>query len=99
MKHGPVCTTVLELAHRDGIEIDYCSRCRGVWLDRGELEKVIERTSSYARSDDDDNDEYDQNRQRSGEGTHGYGPQTGPPPAGDSPPKKEGFFSRLFDFD
>lgn len=40
----PVCTTVnLVMSERQGIEIDYCPECRGVWLDRGELDKIIER--------------------------------------------------------
>jgi hypothetical protein len=34
------------MADRQGIEIDYCPECRGVWLDRGELDKIIERTMS-----------------------------------------------------
>ncbi|MEY4712492.1 MAG: hypothetical protein RIS88_1942 [Pseudomonadota bacterium] len=42
----PVCKTVhLTMAERSGIEIDYCPQCRGVWLDRGELDKIIERAS------------------------------------------------------
>ena len=36
------------MADRSGIEIDYCPSCRGVWLDRGELDKIIERTSAAA---------------------------------------------------
>ena len=40
----PVCTNVdLLMSERQGIEIDYCPNCRGVWLDRGELDKIIER--------------------------------------------------------
>ena len=40
----PVCSTVnLAITERQGIEIDYCPECRGVWLDRGELDKLIER--------------------------------------------------------
>jgi uncharacterized protein len=40
----PVCTNVDQLlAERQGVEIDYCPNCRGVWLDRGELDKIIER--------------------------------------------------------
>ena len=40
----PVCTeTSLVITDRQGIEIDYCPQCRGVWLDRGELDKIIER--------------------------------------------------------
>lgn len=43
----PVCKTVnLVMSERQGIEIDYCPQCRGVWLDRGELDKIIERSAS-----------------------------------------------------
>lgn len=42
----PTCIdTTLVLAERQGIEIDYCPQCRGVWLDRGELDKLIERSA------------------------------------------------------
>jgi len=42
----PVCKTVsLVMSERQGIEIDYCPQCRGVWLDRGELDKIIERAA------------------------------------------------------
>lgn len=40
----PVCKVELKMSERQGIEIDYCPRCRGVWLDRGELDKIIERS-------------------------------------------------------
>lgn len=43
----PVCKIDLLLSERQGIEIDYCPQCRGVWLDRGELDKIIERNASY----------------------------------------------------
>ncbi|MGV3712468.1 TFIIB-type zinc ribbon-containing protein, partial [Pseudolysinimonas sp.] len=39
----PVDGTTLVMSDRSGIEIDYCPQCRGVWLDRGELDKIIER--------------------------------------------------------
>lgn len=39
--------TDLNMTDRQGIEIDYCPQCRGVWLDRGELDKIIERSSSH----------------------------------------------------
>jgi len=43
----PVCTTVnLVMSDRQGVEIDYCPECRGVWLDRGELDKIIEGSAS-----------------------------------------------------
>jgi uncharacterized protein len=43
----PICAVELVMADRQGIEIDYCPQCRGVWLDRGELDKIIERSSSH----------------------------------------------------
>jgi hypothetical protein len=44
----PVCRVPLAMSDRQGIEIDYCPQCRGVWLDRGELDKVIERSAPPA---------------------------------------------------
>lgn len=44
----PIDGTALVIAERSGVEIDYCPQCRGVWLDRGELDKIIERSASYA---------------------------------------------------
>jgi len=41
----PVCAVDLIISDRQGIEIDYCPSCRGIWLDRGELDKLIERTA------------------------------------------------------
>jgi hypothetical protein len=38
------------MSDRNGIEIDYCPQCRGVWLDRGELDKIIDRASAVASS-------------------------------------------------
>ena len=46
----PVCRVGLALADRQGIEIDYCPQCRGIWLDRGELDKIIERNAAYEAS-------------------------------------------------
>jgi len=43
----PICTNInLMMTERNGVEIDYCSSCRGVWLDRGELDKIIELSTS-----------------------------------------------------
>ncbi len=44
----PVCRVPLTMSDRQGIEIDYCPQCRGVWLDRGELDKIIERSLDSA---------------------------------------------------
>ena len=41
----PNCNVDLVMSERSGIEIDYCPQCRGVWLDRGELDKIIERNA------------------------------------------------------
>ena len=42
----PACSNELKMADRQGVEIDYCPSCRGVWLDRGELDKIIERSGA-----------------------------------------------------
>jgi uncharacterized protein len=67
----PVCNIALTMTDRQGVEIDYCPKCRGVWLDRGELDKIIERAATESttmreteyqrehypeRYDDDDDD-------------------------------------------
>jgi uncharacterized protein len=39
----PACRVDLAMSERNGVEIDYCPKCRGVWLDRGELDKILER--------------------------------------------------------
>ena len=46
----PVCRVPLAMSDRQGIEIDYCPQCRGVWLDRGELDKIIERSAPIAQA-------------------------------------------------
>ncbi|MBN8554289.1 MAG: zf-TFIIB domain-containing protein [Deltaproteobacteria bacterium] len=73
----PLCVeTTLEMSMRQEIEIDYCPKCRGVWLDRGELEKLIERAASPQYSPqygqekrssyhDDDDDDRGRGRKRS----------------------------------
>ena len=46
----PVDGATLLMSDRQGIEIDYCPECRGVWLDRGELDKLIEREQQWVES-------------------------------------------------
>jgi Zn-finger nucleic acid-binding protein len=67
MMKCPKCSVELVMSDRQGIEIDYCPQCRGVWLDRGELDKIIERSNAYetaaprggyAKRDRDDDDDY-----------------------------------------
>jgi Zn-finger nucleic acid-binding protein len=81
----PRCQEPLTVADRQGIEIDFCPRCRGVWMDRGELDKVVERSAAHAGQGfgrwggDDDDDDDDVGRRR------GHYPppggSLGPPPA------------------
>ena len=44
----PLDNSNLVMSERNGVEIDYCPQCRGVWLDRGELDKIIDRASTAA---------------------------------------------------
>lgn len=64
----PVCKEVeLRISERQNVEVDYCPQCRGVWLDRGELDKLIERS-------------YQQETPRAVEATREYpAPQVAPP--------------------
>ena len=91
----PSCETVnLTMSERSGIEIDYCPQCRGVWLDRGELDKIIERsaaTSPVAAPPTQERDysppQDDRNREQHRSGDY-YKHK-----------KKKGFLGELFDFD
>jgi len=67
MIHCPRCHTA-ELVERDraGVLIDICPTCRGVWLDRGELEKLIARDSSASKAGDDNDDDDDDDSGRGG---------------------------------
>jgi len=73
----PIDNTELRITDRQGIEVDYCPKCRGVWLDRGELDKLIERaaTTPAFLSRDDDRDRYrrdDDDRDRDRDRDRGY---------------------------
>lgn len=53
----PNCNTTLSITDRQGIEIDYCPNCRGIWLDRGELDKILERSAThYSRKENYESD-------------------------------------------
>ncbi len=83
----PVDGETLVIAERGGVEIDYCPKCRGVWLDRGELDKIIDRAAPAMptqdhRSQDHRGQDYRQD-------THGGRPYK---------KKREGFLGELFDF-
>lgn len=101
----PVCKNVsLVMSERQGIEIDYCPNCRGVWLDRGELDKMIERSIGAApaaaqqhRSPDPRYAAPDQRYPQ--HGGHGQPYQSGHGQGPHYKKKREGFLSDLFDFD
>lgn len=61
----PVCNVELRIADRQGVEIDYCPQCRGVWLDRGELDKIIERSMHAMEDSDGYYKDYEYKRKRS----------------------------------
>ena len=85
----PVCRVPLSMSDRQGVEIDYCPQCRGVWLDRGELDKIIERSGQTGAAAPRPAPNYVQHggQQHSGYG-HGYG----------KPHKrKKSFFEEIFD--
>ena len=101
----PVCNVELKMSDRQGVEIDYCPRCRGVWLDRGELDKIIERSetgfessererySEHNRRHDEHNRRDDEHNRYSNESSH-Y-----PQQPYKKHKKRESFLSNLFDFD
>ena len=61
----PNCNETLIMADRQGVEVDYCPKCRGVWLDRGELDKIIERSAAYTMGLDTPYDDDNKNYQKS----------------------------------
>lgn len=79
----PNCNVNLMITDRNNIEIDYCPDCRGIWLDRGELDKIIDRSS-----------ETGQVTQSKGYGTV----RTDNREDGYRPKKKRSFLGDLFDF-
>lgn len=86
----PVDSSTLLLSERQGVEIDYCPQCRGVWLDRGELDKLLQRADDEWRERDHDRKpHYDDDRGRHHD--DGYERRR--------PSKKKGFLSEIFDFD
>lgn len=97
----PNCEETLVMTERQGVEIDYCPKCRGVWLDKGELDKIIEKSAPADSSqplkqqyekrnqqnyDHDNDDGGFFNRNRGNE--HHEKPNK----------KKGGFLENLFDF-
>ena len=107
MPHGPMTCPVdgatLTMSERQGIEIDYCPTCRGVWLDRGELDKIIERSEvSQAQPQPAPQPQYaPPPPQQPWAGQPGYPPQQHGQPYGHGKPyggkRKKSFLEELFD--
>lgn len=110
----PVCTSQhLLISERQGIEIDYCPQCRGVWLDRGELDKLIERsataTAAPVPAQRPAAPEQDMRFGHGGRGGdhagyerrehHGQSHHHGGGYGYDAKRKKKGFLGEIFDFD
>ena len=82
----PNCSVDLVMTDRNGIEIDYCPQCRGIWLDRGELDKIIERSTQFVPG----------GRQETSGGREYYGSRDDDYRY--KKKKKESFLGDLFDF-
>lgn len=95
----PVCEkTALVVFERHGIEIDHCPQCRGVWLDRGELDKIIDRSLALGAAGTPApprQKAYERPRDYESEFDHDTGGYQG----GYQWKKKRGFLGELFDFD
>ena len=81
----PVCKVELKMTERQGVEIDYCPNCRGVWLDRGELDKIIDRSAPERHRDE-------------GHGAHSQHADRDDYYRPHGRKKRESFLSDLFDF-
>lgn len=95
----PLDNTNLVMTDRQGIEIDYCPQCRGVWLDRGELDKIIERSGSLASAPARpvaDNQRYEQ--PRPGSDLYRQDSHYDDRSSYHKKHKKENFLGDLFDF-
>ncbi|HET7738075.1 MAG TPA: zf-TFIIB domain-containing protein [Tepidiformaceae bacterium] len=86
----PACQTVMREREKEDVIIDVCPNCKGMWLDHGELEKLVAieagRSGKYRKYYDDDDDDDDDR-----------GPGRGTSATQSPPKKKKGFFSTLME--
>lgn len=97
----PNCEETLVMTERQGVEIDYCPKCRGVWLDKGELDKIIEKSASAnppqqikQQHEQRNQQSYDRDRDDDGFSNRNRGNDY----HGNPNKKKGGFLGDLFDF-
>jgi Zn-finger nucleic acid-binding protein len=82
----PSCNETLLMTEKRGVEIDYCPNCRGIWLDRGELEKIMDNAADhYSKKDNYERDYKDYEYNRYGGSQHPH-------------KKKKSFLNDFFDF-
>ena len=100
----PIDGTQLVMTERSGVEIDYCPECRGVWLDRGELDKILDRMAAEtpaatppAAPQQDYRQDYRQQGYQDSPGYSSGGYGGGKYQGGRRPKKKEHWLSELFD--
>lgn len=92
----PICNVQLRITERQNVEIDYCPQCRGVWLDRGELDKIIQQSRSYYSQDNYEKEhhhesgEYEKHHHDHNHDVYGHGYKKH---------KKHSFLESIFDFD
>ena len=104
----PLCDASMREVERRGVRIDVCPECRGVWLDRGELEKLLTAEREKGWADGGERDRHDEATGRpSGEGHRGHRPADEREHYADDERrygegyrrKKKGWLSEIFDFD
>jgi uncharacterized protein len=86
----PNCNETLVMTERQGVEIDYCPKCRGIWLDKGELDKIIEKSMRDQTNFEDD--EEDKHNYHDDHHKGQYEPNY-------KRKRRGGFLSNLFEFD
>ena len=102
----PIDATDLVMSERSGVEIDYCPQCRGIWLDRGELDKILDRAATeYGRGPavpqapvDDRGRFSDHGRDRDRGHDSGHGRDRDYDSRSGKKRRREGFLGELFDF-
>ena len=100
----PVDNELLQMTERSGGEVDYCPRCRGIWLDRGELDKILERADrelggdvGYRSRDEDDDDRFRGRDDRDRDDRYRERDEWTRSPGGHRR-KKKSFLSEMFEF-
>lgn len=95
----PICNVDLLISDRQGVEIDHCPQCRGVWLDRGELDKILDRTYGSAPAQQPYAPQPQYGTVQSGGRYDDVDRRKYGHPHGHPHKKKRGFLDDMFDFD